>query len=152
MKHQTLVTNHGQRFVTAWNTGCTISGNEVRLSLFRVLPSGRIFDHPIYNNMLMESQEHASLWRLIHGFNQVYRGGWCSLCRKQHKWCHSRMSGDCALASHPYEGCAQAQERWDAEDWTRVKVTCGCGHTEYVHKYLVESDSYHTPMECHNCR
>ena len=118
MRRVTTVTNG------PWNVGATITGGEYRISLFRKTPSGKFYHHPEYDGMLME-ESAAKTWLLEHGFLQRwYRGVWCPTHRRLHRWCHSR-TGPCATASgHPYDGCEEAQARWDAENWSYMQTDC----------------------------
>lgn len=129
-----------------WNVSCmTGSGVDgAKLSVFNVKHGWSHMMRGFGDGKLFLSTEDAWKWALEHGYLQTwFKGGWCSLCRRQHKWCHTR-TGDCteARGGH-YDGCREAQARWDAEDWTRRMVACpSCWKNWWQYSYMLADPGY----------
>jgi hypothetical protein len=101
-----------------------------------------------------ESQELMDVWLIEHGFLvEHYRGQWCPIHRRQHRWCHTRTPGCAMSGGYGYDGCKTAQAEWDWQDWTWSKRVCAdCGSVKWEPVWIQAlSVEHHGRVICSEC-
>jgi hypothetical protein len=84
-------------------------------------PKTRKGDH---DGRRFPTSDLAWAFALDHGYIEVYRKGFCPLCRIQHWFCGSRIASCATAGGYPYEGCQDAQKAFDA---TRSRLIVSYG-------------------------